>query len=127
MMIGKIKSAPDVEGFEGGVAEVGGISSGACKVMTESDMASSSMLVSGDWPEWVRVNRGTVVSPLGSKADGVRSRGLSCGSVGNGVASGSDGDMSFISVGVEGVREGTGLIPSLSIADLTSCTGADGL
>jgi hypothetical protein len=127
MMIGKIKSAPDVEGFEGGVVVVDGTSSGACRVMTESDMASSSMLVSGDFPECVRVNCGTVVSPLGANADGVRSSGLSYGSVGNGVASGSEGDMSLISVGVEGVREGTGLMPSLSIADLTSCTGADGL
>jgi hypothetical protein len=46
------------------------------------------------------VSCGTSESRLGSKADGVRSNGFSSASVGRGVASGSEGDMSDISVGV---------------------------
>jgi hypothetical protein len=127
-MIGRIKSAPDVDCLEGGGTEAEAEeveSSGACIVMTESDMASSSILVSGDWPESVRVNWGTAKSALGSNADGVRSRGLSSVPVGSGVASGSDGDMSLISVGVDGVFEGTGLRSSLTEASVS--VGANGL
>jgi len=113
MIIGRIKSAPDVDCFEGGGTDAGADDSEAWIVMTESDMASSSILVSGDCPESVRVNWGTAASGLGSKADGVRSRGFSS-AVGSGVASGSTGDISLISVGVEGVFEGTGLRSSLS-------------
>ena len=124
MMIGRIKSAPEVDCFEGGGTDVGADDSDAWIVMTESDMASSSILVSGDCPESVRVNWGTAASGLGSKADGVRSRGFSS-AVGSGVASGSTGDISLISVGVEGVLEETGLRSSPS--GVSRFEGVDGL
>jgi len=56
MMIGRIKSAPEVDCFEGGGTDAGAGDSDAWMVMTESDMASSSILVSGDCPESVSVN-----------------------------------------------------------------------
>ena len=57
MMIGNIKSAPDVDVFEGGFAGADADeASRPCIVMTESDMASSNMLVSGECPESVSVN-----------------------------------------------------------------------
>jgi hypothetical protein len=113
MIMGRIRSAPDVDAFAGdgaGRSAVTDESSGACIVMTESDMASSSMLVSGESPECVSVSWGTAESSLGPNADGVRSSGLSYGSVGSGVASGSDRDISLSSVGVEGVLDDMRLI-----------------
>jgi len=80
MMIGSIKSAPDVEvfGFDFCSRWSGDFSLvvGACKVMTESDIASSSLLasVSSVFVESVSTNRGTSVVAVPRRACGVLSR-----------------------------------------------------
>lgn len=74
MMIGKIRSAPEVDvfgfAFSSDGAGDGALDVGGCKVKTDSDIASSSLLASDSsvWVGSVRTSSGTPVVAIVRRA-----------------------------------------------------------